>query len=1318
MALLIGQPIDARELEQVTSAWPPDRFAAMCDALAWAVSGRAFSKLPDFRQRVNAKDGGIDAEWDIPLPKDDHSLPTPILGPGWNVFQYKKRDLLAQDRKHIISTLKSSLKGAVAEVVSRHKRHPVRYVLFVNLDLKSEDKAKIRESILKDYSEKCKIHVEIIGAAELAAFLNNHPHLRAAYFTPGPFKTWEEAFKDHKAQKLFGANVELIGREKELKQLKTLIDDQRVRVIILSGPHDMGKSRLALEATQHRMHDVVVALDPRSMELSDYRSLVSDKKEVICIIEDPEPKDLRSLVGEVLTLPSLKVIITFPARDSISVPAYGVDDRVWSCHLDRLTHESARRLLNATGISIDFGIEDWILTHAGGNPGVLLTAASLGNALRRDVPSFTEAVGREFERRIKDELGEEKIKCASLISLLTHVGIAGVFESELEVVCQLFGDGWTSHDVLVNLDDLEKAGIARRGGSFAEITLPLLANYLTSKMLRARKDQLLALFGKLPLDGTHRLIRRLSEVKGTETQEFWDAMFASDGLLGTFKQAISHLSLLRLIAGTVPDHVLSLLETGLRHATLEERLAIEGDSRHELNGALEELLYRKKTSAGAVRLIWLLAEAKNEILFDSSPQLLKECFHVYNPQMPLSLVERIGLLKEFTTSEVSKQGKLLAIECIENALSPHATFSPFTSLGPEPLDAMHRPTFEELCSYGEALIGILFNLEKNDHEVADAALRALPSLTADLGTQISPELGLKHLKTLVDWARFAKPGLDVSALFSTIHSIRRELSEALQNPEFPKDREAEFRHAVEELDRLKKELESANFSVRLKRWAGSWGYDLDIDEPQPDGRQKYEHELEQLAAEAVSNKELPDPKLMEWLVSPSAQRAYSFFFSLGEVDERQIFLGLIEELGNNSSGVGAFSAYWGGWAKKDPKAAEARLDQLAEQNAVSGESIILSTNMLQASAAAVNRVRDQIKASRVDPQFVAGTLQIGRWLQGLTEDEFLELARAIAGPSFEYAGSVVRLLGVWEHSKCPLQGNLADFAWQCLEHDPTVRDSSDAWHIDRLAAKLLKDDPDRGFQLFSKALETSNGSSERWNPLGLHETPEFWKALHAQDGRRLIGILLQTFQKDDQTRLRHSWRIKEFIDPVGDKQVLVSFAKEDIVFARIIATWLTSAKAGFWPLVFELHQLYPGDELLHNNLAAGIQQMGSVIKGPMSQFYETRKGEIEQKLKDPSTPMAVKPWLQEMVQRLGHEITSQVVWEYDMDVNHLVGHIRNKDSSQRLWAIGRVLKFAKWEDIRRLLTVDDIEEALPHVDLPEKRRTMLEQALPVWRHGK
>ncbi|MBI3058290.1 MAG: hypothetical protein HYY81_03145, partial [Deltaproteobacteria bacterium] len=62
-------------------------------------------------------------------------------------------------------------------------------------------------------------------------------------------------------------------------------------------------------------------------------------------------------------------------------------------------------------------------------------------------------------------------------------------------------------------------------------------------------------------------------------------------------------------------------------------------------------------------------------------------------------------------------------------------------------------------------------------------------------------------------------------------------------------------------------------------------------------------------------------------------------------------------------------------------------------------------------------------------------------------------------------------------------------------------------------------------------------------------------------------------------------------------------------------------------------------------------------------------------------------------------------------------YIEDENSPERMWAIGRVLKYADFKDIRRLLTVENIAEALPQVDLPEKKRKGLEKALEVWQSG-
>jgi hypothetical protein len=73
----------------------PRRFPSLCNSLIWAYAKSASASLPSFTERVNVADQGIDAEWETELPADYDS---PLLGPGWNVFQYKQHDVSARGR--------------------------------------------------------------------------------------------------------------------------------------------------------------------------------------------------------------------------------------------------------------------------------------------------------------------------------------------------------------------------------------------------------------------------------------------------------------------------------------------------------------------------------------------------------------------------------------------------------------------------------------------------------------------------------------------------------------------------------------------------------------------------------------------------------------------------------------------------------------------------------------------------------------------------------------------------------------------------------------------------------------------------------------------------------------------------------------------------------------------------------------------------------------------------------------------------------------------------------------------------------------------
>lgn len=475
-------------------------------------------------------------------------------------------------------------------------------------------------------------------------------------------------------------------------------------------------------------------------------------------------------------------------------------------------------------------------------------------------------------------------------------------------------------------------------------------------------------------------------------------------------------------------------------------------------------------------------------------------------------------------------------------------------------------------------------------------------------------------------------------------------------------------------------------------------------------------ELEKLAKEAIEKPDLLSKDLVDWLLCPSAQRAFSFFFSLGLQDRDGAFLSSIEEIGRLPEGAWAFGAYWGGWAKRDQAAAEARLDSLAIGNEITGQAVVRASSYLGAGLRGVRRVIEQIEARRVDPPYAAPVMR--GWVDGLSEDEFLLLLKSVARPDFEHGASALGLLGWWACRKRPVRGDLAAFAWECLARDPILKTPQDAWHLDQLAAKLAEQDPERGFALLKTLLKQPASDRNRWEPFGLHSTNAFWKVLLGQDKGRSLRTALDACLDNPLARFRISWRLRELLDQEADREVLLSLAAEDIGQARIIAGWLTSGKPGFWPLAFQLHEKYPDDERLHVELLAGIQQMGSVVVGPLHAFYQTRKDQVEEKLADPKTPSSVRGWLKEVRDRLTQEIESYVVWEYDQDINELRRHIQDKESDQRIWAIGRVLKYGRLEDIRRLLTVDDIEEVLPQVDLPEQRRKMFERAVMVWRRGK
>src|ERR1017187_9272989 len=142
MFLPHGREISSNQVELIVGReFPIKRFVSLCNSLVWATSKSQQLAQTSFTERVFVKDSGIDAEWTIDLPGELHQ--GALIRQGWNVFQYKQRDVTGSDRQQIVAGLRRDLRGAAQEVSTRTGYRPDHYSLFTNIDLTHEEKEQL-----------------------------------------------------------------------------------------------------------------------------------------------------------------------------------------------------------------------------------------------------------------------------------------------------------------------------------------------------------------------------------------------------------------------------------------------------------------------------------------------------------------------------------------------------------------------------------------------------------------------------------------------------------------------------------------------------------------------------------------------------------------------------------------------------------------------------------------------------------------------------------------------------------------------------------------------------------------------------------------------------------------------------------------------------------------------------------------------------------------------------------------------------------------------------------------------------------------------
>jgi len=1235
MPLVHGEDIGAAYIEREVSSWNADRFARLCNSIAWAVTWDGVQSLPVFTERVFVADGGIDAEWQGDLSGTSFGNGQ-FLSAGLNVFQYKKRDVAESARSKIVSDLCSDLKGAIADVERRTDKSLISYVFFTNVDLTPNHHHQLRNAVLVGADEQ-RVRVGIVGAGNVAAMLNGLPHLRSAFFATAAFRTWGESWDTHRHVEAF-PEAPLIGRDQVVDKLKGWIADPTVCVIVLTGTHMMGKTRVALEATRDWDTGFVEALERQAPDIEALSRLESPGRTVIALINEPGFEFAQHLARAAVTREGLKLILCVSTAADAPTLGFGRDPRLRRLSLLPLDETDSQKLLRAANVKLDYSLESWVIDNAGGVPGVLLAAGHVGATLRLDGGSFLEQVAKEFEGEAQRRLGLVEFEALRPIALLLYLGVRGDVVSEALAVCSHFGID--ANLVLNALDRLVASGFVRMDGAYAEVVPPPLANLLAAQLMRGRTATLQACFVSLPEPARRRLLRRLIQVDSQEARQFWDNLLGPGGPFTSIDGVIANSNLFSFAATVEGRKVGALLHRHLMAQSVEQRRQIQDDARRDIIHAIEEILFRTAANGIAFECLILLAEAESENWSSSASGLLKEAFAPLHPQIPLTLDRRLAVLENMLAPSASNTIALLAIEALSKTLALSSSTMLRRSTSVMPLGRIPEMTWDDAWNYlGECLV--LLDVASKDHrvEICSRAAKLLPrALTSIISRAHSA--GLPLLGSVIDRVLAGETIFDVHDLADAMKWCRHALRDnAHGGPQANAG-------AIEELSAFLTRLQGASFSIRMRLWVGGWAVDLD-DTQNP--TRKSDQAIIDLALEVCAQPDLLSDELVTWLRT-DAQRAGQFWQALGRSDTTSVFTQRILALGARDDSAHAVVCYLSGWCERDPKAARAFFAAKARGNVLGPRTILacaLNVELPDEGAVRIAQLlrEGQIESRAIDP------LTAGRWVQNVSELHFVDILGLVAGPDFEDGPQLPELMFPRFLNRTLEAGPLANFAWRYLEARPVLGRHLGDYYSDQLGCRLIRLDAARGLALLDRCIRDDR-SGERWNPLTSMPALEFWKALSQLDRSGAVMTVLEAAcNGGDTVRWSVMWQLPNVIDLATDTPMLIEFAARGEREALTACQAITGGRDGFWPVALGLIDLYATNQAVCGELEQRVRQMGQMIAGPFSEHSDRCRDDVEQARRLPGLSMRVRAWLDDLAGRLREEVEGQRRQEAENRVN-------------------------------------------------------------------
>jgi hypothetical protein len=1175
-------------------------FPSFCNSLISLEAPRTKS-FPVLTTKAGA-DGGIDGEWD--LTGVDGFQPVSVASAGWNVYQFKSLDIATLGAQGAYIGLCQRIRGAVADVISRQAVPKVlgKYVLFTNLRLGVETESttadgrslntwrhRLHDELLKGASEG--IEIEIIDAGQIAGFIARHPALRMGWFCSGEGRSWDEM--QQRECTLRRAGVPLIGRDAEVADLQGWLASPDVRVIAVSGPNSVGKTRLVIEATQPYAPTTFFAEDVHALLRDGVAAYATADRSVVIVVEDPPSEVARLLADQAAGCRKpIKLIITLPSPERAPVVRLGDDSLVKVRQIPRLLQDAARRLVDAVDSSLDHRVRDWILHQAGGIPGVLIAAASMGTELHRDSESLREQISRKFQQSLAVKAEPGALTILQALCPLIYVRV-GADSNELDVLISEIAPDVHSATVLRRLSEFESLGFLRRQGQYVAVVPPMFAAALFRGIIQSNPQLIGRLLAGLDLPGLKRLLERLVTLELPESTPFVSFVFGPTGPFGDTERFCKNIQLLDYLARAIPEATARFLRKELDLVWRAIIPRANYGATHFL-AAINELLDESATTATAFAILTELA--KREAIESDSPAAgndFAECFVYWYPRS-ISYPEREAALEEMLI-DPEPAVRRLALKAIIMGTNPPDSLGGRSvnarRIGSQPRYGTWRDCWDFLLRITRLRLTLCVG---GDLDLQAPAREKLPMIISQLGSHLPVEDTMQLVREISRPYFLGDIPLDPIELHASVKWLRdfyhRSSKSAGQST-----KRAEWQKTIDELDVLLARLVKGTFDHRLRF---AIGRSSDYDEVIVDGRKLHEYQARilELAREICRDPRALNEATWDLLRIKESVHRGDFAFHLGESDHDHQFWPQLLARGADWPWPNLIGFYLAGANTTMAPWVQTTLDEMLISPTAPKNAVLVAICAIGPTSENRLRLRQMLLDRAVSVDEVARSFSSGRWLKGLPPEEVRDVLEFILSEPGREA-SMLDVACLYLHHEIPLPRELFDIAKRVLR-EPVRRNNTASYELDQVASALARTDLDEGFKLLEEVMQSLAKTSPGfwrigWDPFEDYSTQDFWKYLRTQSPSRAYKLLGEWKRASNWPHLRGRGD-KHLLDLSAHYEVLTEIARTSRDASRTFAECLHLKQPRFFDFAYTLVELHPNDSRVAGELnAAFISQSGS-----------------------------------------------------------------------------------------------------------------------------